>query len=70
AGAGVVYLPGEENGWEARQVKIGIVDDQAAEVLSGLEPGEEIIVEGHWILRETDRIEVTGEREFDYSTHG
>ncbi|MDP0491341.1 MAG: efflux RND transporter periplasmic adaptor subunit, partial [Verrucomicrobiota bacterium JB023] len=46
AGAGVVYLPGEENGWEARQVKIGIVDDQAAEVLSGLEPGEEIIVEG------------------------
>jgi len=67
AGAGIVYLPGEDNEWVARRVEIGIVDDFAAEVLSGLEEGEEIIIEGHWLIRETDQIEITDHLSFDYT---
>lgn len=67
AGAGVVYQVDEEDeGWIAREVKVGIVDETAVEILEGLEPGEEVIVEGHWILRETDKVEVTDEREVEY----
>ncbi len=70
AGAGVVYLPGPDQSWEAREVKVGIVDDQSAEILSGIEPDEKVIVTGHWILREGDLIEITKESEFDYQSHG
>lgn len=70
AGAGVVYLPGEDGEWEARQVEVGIVDDQAVEILSGLQPEEKVIVEGHWILREGDKIDITETREFDYQSNG
>lgn len=70
AGAGVVYLVTEDDGWEARQVTVGIVDDYAVEILEGIAPGEEVIVEGHWILRETDKVEVTGTKEFDYEIDG
>lgn len=70
AGTGVVYLAGDDNEWEARRVEVGIVDDTTAEILDGIEAGEEVIVEGHWILREDDQIEVTETREFDYETNG
>lgn len=76
AGAGVVYLAsedgedGEGKTWQARRVEVGIVDDSSVEILEGIEPGEEVIIEGHWILREDDQIEVTETREFDYETHG
>lgn len=70
AGSGVVYVPGEDGSWEAREVKVGIVDDEFVEVLEGVAVGEDVIVEGHWILRDADKIEVTEEREFDYSRDG
>ncbi|MGJ8726059.1 MAG: HlyD family secretion protein [Roseibacillus sp.] len=70
AGAGVVYMKDDESGWQARRVEVGIVDDYAVEILDGIQPGEEVIVEGHWILRESDQIEVTETREFDYQSNG
>ena len=70
AGAGVVYLVEEDGNWQARGVEVGIVDDFAVEILDGIEPGEEVVVEGHWILRKDDKIEVTETREFDYQNNG
>ncbi|MEM9080117.1 MAG: HlyD family efflux transporter periplasmic adaptor subunit [Verrucomicrobiota bacterium] len=70
AGSGIVYLATKDGNWEAREVKVGIVDDFAAEILVGIEPGEEVIIEGQWVLREADKIEITETREFDYEKDG
>ena len=70
AGAGVVYLVGEGGSWEARRVEVGIVDDASVEILAGIQPGEEVIVEGHWILHAEDKVKVTETREFNYLNNG
>ncbi|NNC88467.1 MAG: hypothetical protein HKN82_08420 [Akkermansiaceae bacterium] len=58
AGSGLVYVPGADERWEVRGVRVGLVDETAAEILEGIGQGEEVLVEGHWMLENGDRIEV------------
>lgn len=57
AGHGIVHVV-KGNERELRKVKTGISDNTYIEVLEGLQPGEEVIVEGHKVLEEDDAIDV------------
>ncbi|MEZ5327908.1 MAG: efflux RND transporter periplasmic adaptor subunit [Verrucomicrobiales bacterium] len=58
AGRGLVMVPTADDGWEVRPVGVGYIGDTWIEVSSGLEAGEEIISQGHRILKEGDKIDV------------
>ncbi len=58
AGKGVVYVVTEKGQWKLREVTIGKVNTSKVEVLDGISAGERVIVEGHWGLKENDRIKV------------
>ncbi|MBK1832577.1 HlyD family efflux transporter periplasmic adaptor subunit [Roseibacillus ishigakijimensis] len=60
AGKAIVEVITGENKRESRAVSIGMVDHEAAEILSGLTSGERVIAEGHWGLKSEDEIEIVG----------
>lgn len=61
AGKAIVQLINEDGERESREVSVGLIDDEAAEILSGLEPGDRVISEGHWGLKTEDKIEIISE---------
>ncbi len=61
AGTGYVYVMTPEGKHQLRAVTVGMVDETAAEIFSGLEMGEKVICYGHWGLKDTDRVTVTSE---------
>jgi HlyD family secretion protein len=58
AGSALVYVVGDEDEWETREVKIGQVGQEHVVVMGGLALGEKVMVEGHWNLQTDDEIEV------------
>lgn len=61
AGRAIVQVVAADGGRERREVRVGMVDGIAAEIVGGLEAGETVIAEGHWGLKDDDKIKVTGE---------
>lgn len=61
AGKAIVQLVDDEGNREPREVSVGLIDDEAAEILSGLDPGDRVISEGHWGLLTEDEIEIVAE---------
>ncbi|MDQ8189566.1 HlyD family secretion protein [Roseibacillus persicicus] len=61
AGRAIVQLLDEEGQRVPREVGVGLIDDVAAEILSGLESGDRVISEGHWGLKTEDEIEIVSE---------
>ena len=61
AGKALVQVVKNDGGRELRPVTVGHVDGEAAEILSGLKLGEQVIAEGHWGLKDDDGIEVVSE---------
>lgn len=47
----VVFVPVEDNAFRARRVETGRQSDSSIEILGGLEPGEQIVVEGGFHLK-------------------
>lgn len=58
AGSAIVYVVQSHGEWGIRKVKVGHVGLKYVEVLHGLEPGEQVMTEGHWSLKADDKIEV------------
>ncbi|MFD2256055.1 efflux RND transporter periplasmic adaptor subunit [Luteolibacter algae] len=58
AGTGYISVVDENDNWASRLVEVGIVEDTKVEILSGLNPGEKVIVRGHWVLEEGDPIRI------------
>ena len=58
AGHAVVYVVKKFDEWEMRPVKVGYVSESFVEILEGLKHGENVMVDGHWTLKEDDKIEV------------
>ena len=58
AGSGLVYLVEGDDKWSAREVKVGMLNESRVEILEGLAPGEMVMITGHWMLREGDKISV------------
>lgn len=61
AGRAMVHVVAADGTRALREVGVGMVDGVAAEILHGLEPGEKVIAEGHWGLKDEDRIRISGE---------
>lgn len=61
AGKAIVQLLDEDGNRQAREVSVGLINDEAAEILSGLAPGDRVISEGHWGLQTDDKIEIISE---------
>ncbi len=58
AGSGFVYIVGHDGRWATRIVGVGMIEDNKAEILSGLSEGDHVIVRGHWSLKAGDDIHV------------
>ena len=58
AGSGFVYIVNAEGGWETRIVGVGMIDETKAEILSGLNEDDSVIVRGHWSLKKGDAIRI------------
>lgn len=58
AGSAVVYVVQGEREWSIREVKVGNVGMKYVEILHGLKPQEQVMVDGHWTLKADDKIEV------------
>jgi hypothetical protein len=43
-------------------VQVGVSDDKNTEIISGVEPGEQVVVVGSYGLREGQAVQVPGER--------
>lgn len=61
AGQAIVQLLDEEGNRRPQEVRVGFINENAAEILSGLSPGDRVISEGHWGLQTDDRIEIVSE---------
>jgi membrane fusion protein, multidrug efflux system len=58
-----VYLVGGDSTVSVRPVKLGVVDGNRVEVLSGLEVGDRVVIDGADKLREGAKVIVRGEGE-------
>lgn len=54
--SGDIEMPSDD--WHIRSVKVGHVSESYAEILEGLEADEEVMIDGHWTLKEDDKIKV------------
>lgn len=61
AGKAIVQLIDEDGHRQPREVQVGLINDEAAEILAGLSPGDRVISEGHWGLKTEDPIEIISE---------
>lgn len=57
AGRGLVFVV-QEGSFEPREVTLGFASDDWIEIRSGVDPGDEVIVDGHQVLQPDDRIVV------------
>jgi RND family efflux transporter MFP subunit len=55
-----VYQPGEDNKAKFRPVKVGLENNETAEILEGLSEGEQIVSTGAGALRRDDQLVVAG----------
>ncbi|MBT8038398.1 MAG: efflux RND transporter periplasmic adaptor subunit [Verrucomicrobiae bacterium] len=58
ASSAVVYVVADDDAWSIRPVRVGHVGMDDVEILHGLEPGEQVIVDGQSTLKTDDKIEV------------
>lgn len=59
AGRAIVITPGETDGsWQRTPIETGYIGHDWAEVKRGLKEGDQVLIDGHRILRENDRIEI------------
>jgi RND family efflux transporter MFP subunit len=60
-GAAIVYVVAN-NRAQARVVQVGVSDDKSTEIISGVEPGEQVVIVGSYGLRDGQAVQVPGER--------
>jgi HlyD family secretion protein len=58
AGQETVYVVGDDNTVEQRAVTTGLEEDGRIEILSGLTPGEQVVIAGHASLHDGSQVEV------------
>lgn len=56
-----VYQPGEDNKAKFKAVKVGIENNETAEILAGLTEGEQIVSTGAGALRRDDQLVIAGQ---------
>ena len=62
-GYSYVFVVGENNVVARRHVETGIVKDNLIEIVSGVQPGERVVVKGAGFLKDQDRVNVVHEGE-------
>jgi HlyD family secretion protein len=62
-GYSYVFVVGEDNIVSRRHVQTGLVKDKLIEIVSGVEPGERVVVKGAGFLKDQDRVNVVHEGE-------
>jgi membrane fusion protein (multidrug efflux system) len=60
-GAAIVYVVAE-NRAQARVVQVGVSDDKNTEIVTGVEPGDQVVVVGSYGLKDGQPVQVPGER--------